>query len=325
MSIAAAAAAAAAAALKAPTMEADHAADINDEELARRSIRGFGEMIAALGRCGVGAEAEIRRPNAVGARIDVAGDNPWFNGVVVPLDAAGAPPRGDEPWLPYAVWYTAGAGAGAGAATPAAEKVADEVMISRQEDEDCIMPCLGLLLATSGSGSDRDQLQAPSSTPTGADILAAAHVGTPSLQELGEINDRAYSDPGTFAKLISALEGGETRLRAYGLRDPDHDHGDDDDNPNSSSKYVCVAVTLTLGDDLNLHYVATEPSHQRRGLATKLLTAILAAATADGLIKTATLQASKDGMRMYEHLGFRQVAVLRCFVNRNALGEVKNE
>lgn len=57
---------------------------VDDAELTRRSILGFGEMVAALGRCGVGAEAEVRRPDALGARIDAAGGNPWFDVAVVP-------------------------------------------------------------------------------------------------------------------------------------------------------------------------------------------------------------------------------------------------
>lgn len=49
---------------------------MNDAELARRSILGFGEMVAALGRCGVGTEAEVRRPDALGARINAAATTP---------------------------------------------------------------------------------------------------------------------------------------------------------------------------------------------------------------------------------------------------------
>ena len=47
---------------------------IDDEELARRSIAGFGEMIAALGRWGLGAEAEIRWSNAIGADLCGGGE-----------------------------------------------------------------------------------------------------------------------------------------------------------------------------------------------------------------------------------------------------------
>ena len=70
---------------------------IEDGELARRSILGFGEMIAALGGAGVGGEVVVRWPNALGARIDAAGENPWFNAVVVPL---GMEPPEDDPRLP---------------------------------------------------------------------------------------------------------------------------------------------------------------------------------------------------------------------------------
>jgi ribosomal protein S18 acetylase RimI-like enzyme len=80
---------------------------------------------------------------------------------------------------------------------------------------------------------------------------------------------------------------------------------------------VCVALTLTVGDDLGIHYVATEASHRRRGLASRLLRALLAAAREKGL-RTATLQASPDGLSVYERLGFRRVATLRGYRRPNA-------
>lgn len=57
---------------------------IRDEELARRSLLGFGEYIALMGEGGGSPGAVLRRPDAVGARIDTAADNPWFDAVVVP-------------------------------------------------------------------------------------------------------------------------------------------------------------------------------------------------------------------------------------------------
>jgi ribosomal protein S18 acetylase RimI-like enzyme len=72
-------------------------------------------------------------------------------------------------------------------------------------------------------------------------------------------------------------------------------------------------LTLTVGDDLSIQYVATEASHRRQGLATRLLLAILASAKAEGL-RSATLQASPDGLSVYERLGFRKVATLRGFL-----------
>ena len=68
------------------------------------SIRGFGEMIAALGRWGLGAEAEVRRPDALGARMDAASDNDWFDAAVVPLGVA---PPADDPGLPHCLWTVA--------------------------------------------------------------------------------------------------------------------------------------------------------------------------------------------------------------------------
>jgi ribosomal protein S18 acetylase RimI-like enzyme len=63
---------------------------IDDPELVRRSILGFGEMLAALGRC---AGVEVRRPDAIGARIEVAAYNHWYDAATVPLGAT--PPLDD--------------------------------------------------------------------------------------------------------------------------------------------------------------------------------------------------------------------------------------
>jgi GNAT superfamily N-acetyltransferase len=65
--------------------------------------------------------------------------------------------------------------------------------------------------------------------------------------------------------------------------------------------------------------VATESDHRRRGLATLLLTEVLARAAATGF-RSATLQASQDGLPVYLRMGFRQVGVLRGFVRAGAEG-----
>ena len=98
---------------------------MDDEELARRSILGFGETIAALGRCAAGPDAEIRRAGVLGARIDSAGNNPWFNAAVVPF---GAPPPSDDPGLPYCVW------------------TADGAVPGRVLEPEILTPCMGLML-----------------------------------------------------------------------------------------------------------------------------------------------------------------------------------
>ena len=100
--------------------------DIDDDELARRSVASFGEMLAVVGRWGVGPGAAVRRHDAIGARIPDLGANPWFNAVVVPYDV---PPPGDDGSLPYCVWTVA-------------DRVGD-----RPEDPSIALPCMGLDLA----------------------------------------------------------------------------------------------------------------------------------------------------------------------------------
>jgi GNAT superfamily N-acetyltransferase len=231
---------------------------VDDTELARRSVLGFAETVAALGRWGVGPEAVVRRPDAVGARVDVASDNHWLDAAVVP---AGAVPPADGPDLPHCLWTLAPA-------------VPDRV-----EDTAIAMPCLGLEL-------DGD---------VAFDVPAAA-IDRPSLATVGEVNDRAYGQGDRLGPLVGALR--DDRVQTHGLRDGD--------------AWACVTLTLRVGDDLSVQYVATEERHRRRGLASRLLTAILADARAEGL-RTATLQASPDGLPVYEHLGFRRVATLHAF------------
>jgi ribosomal protein S18 acetylase RimI-like enzyme len=237
---------------------------IDDAELARRSILGLGEMIATLGRWGVGSEAEVRRPDALGARIVAAADNPWFDGAVVPLEAT---PPDDDPLLPHCLWT-----------------VADSVP-GRLEAPEIATPCLGVALDD------------PSLDLGGG----ASDVEMPSLAVIGDVNECAYGETGVFSPLVQALR--DDRIRTHGLRD--------------GGEFVCVALTLTIGDDVSIQYVATEASHRRRGLASRLLLAVMAAARAEGL-RTATLQASPDGLPVYERLGFRRVATLRGYLRPDA-------
>src|SRR4051812_48598340 len=123
---------------------------MDDQELARRSILGFGEMVAALG----GRHA-VRRPDAIGARVDQATDNHWLDAAVVPLDAA---PPADEPELPHSLWTVAAAAPGP------------------VEEAGIAMPCLGVPLADLDTSRAQDGLA----------------VVEPSLPVVGAVNDRAY-------------------------------------------------------------------------------------------------------------------------------------
>jgi ribosomal protein S18 acetylase RimI-like enzyme len=234
---------------------------VDDAELARRSILGFGEMLAALGRWGVGPDVVVRRSDALGARIDVAADNPWFSAAVVPYDAA---PPADEPRLPHCIWT-----------------VADSVP-GRVEQVEIATPCMGVVL-------DDLALRLKDGLP---------NLEVPSLAVVGDVNERAYGDTGgPFGSLVGAVR--DDRICTHGLR--------------ADGAFVCVALTLRVGDDLSIQYVATDEEHRRRGLASQLLLAVMADAHREG-IRTATLQASPDGLSVYERLGFRRVATIRGYV-----------
>jgi GNAT superfamily N-acetyltransferase len=211
-------------------------------------------MVAALG-----GAAAVRRPDALGARVDAASDNHWLDAAVVPAGAE--PPATDDGGLPHCLWAVAGAIAG------------------RVEEPGIAMPCLGLAL---------DDGDLPRSD---------AVVETPSLAVLGEVNDRAYGQLEALAPLVRTLD--DPRAATHGVRVND--------------EWACVLLTLRVGDDVSVQYVATEQAHRRQGLASRLLLAVLAAARADGM-RSATLQASPDGLPVYERLGFRRVALLRAFL-----------
>lgn len=233
---------------------------IENAELARRSILGFGEMVAALGRGGVGSEVEVRWPNALGARIDVAANNPWFDAAVVPPDTV---PPADDPQLPYCLWTVADAVPG------------------RVEETGIATLCMGVALEDPTLNLDGGTLE----------------VEAPSLAVIGDINERAYGQTGVFGPLVRSLR--DDRIHTYGLRD--------------RGEFVCVALTLAVGDDVSIHYVATEASHRRRGLASRLMRSVMAAARDKGM-RSATLQASTHGKPVWERLGFRSVATLRGYL-----------
>jgi GNAT superfamily N-acetyltransferase len=231
---------------------------VDDVELTRRSVEGFAETVAALGRAGAGAV--IRRPDAVGARVPSAADNAWIDAVVVPAGAR--PPERDDPALPHALWT-----------------LADEPVAGRVGEPSIAMPCLGLVL------------------DPGVDLGGGLPVQRPTLAEAGEVNDRAYGQDAVLRPLLGALR--DDRVEAHGVRAGD------------AEGWACVALTLRVGDDVSVQYVATDHDHRRRGLASGLLRSVLDAARAGGA-RTATLQASPDGLPVYERLGFRRTATLHA-------------
>jgi GNAT superfamily N-acetyltransferase len=191
------------------------------------------------------------------------------------------PAATESPWIDAAVVPYGAAPPADAEDLPACLWAAAAAVPGRVERPAIAMPCMSLRL---------DEAHLP--LEDGAPSVAAT-----TLEELGALNDRAYGQRELLRPLLGAAR--DARLRAHGLRQGD--------------ELVCVAATLTLGDDLGVHYVATPPNHQRRGLATSLLLTLLATARAAGL-RTASLQASPAGAPVYERLGFRRVTSLRAFV-----------
>ena len=234
---------------------------MDDAELARRSILGFGEMVAALG-----GDGALRRSDAIGARVDDAAQNHWLDAAVVPVDAT---PPADDPGLPHCLWTVAGTVPG------------------RREEAGIAMPCMGLVLDGVPPAAPGDAIE----------------VEEPSLAVLGEVNDRAYGQVGQLAPLVRVLR--DARVRTHGVR--------------LDGGFACVALTLRVGDDVSIQYVATEQRFRRQGLASRLLVAVLGRVAATGAT-SATLQASPDGLPVYERLGFRRVATLRAHLRDPAVG-----
>jgi ribosomal protein S18 acetylase RimI-like enzyme len=90
------------------------------QQLGQRSIVGFAETLACLGRTGVGGAMEVRRPGLAGARVPWAADNHW-------IDAAVADAGAGLSDAPHCVWS---------ASVPA----------GRHELAEIAMPCMGLVL-----------------------------------------------------------------------------------------------------------------------------------------------------------------------------------
>ncbi len=216
---------------------------MTDAELADRSITGFAEILALLGRTGVDGAREVRGPGLVGARVPWALDNHWIDAAVATGDVVV-----DDP--PHCLWSATGDG-----------KLAT--------------PCMGLELA--GFEADAEPLEAPPHAV------------------VGDFNDRAYGQQHRLAPLLTAID--DPAVRSHGLR--------------VDGAWACVMLSVRSDDDLGVQYVATDAAFRRRGLATRLVSAVLAQARDAGL-RTATLTASPDGLPVYERMGFRTVATLHA-------------
>jgi len=146
-------------------------------------------------------------------------------------------------------------------------------------------------IATPYTGIALEDAPRPSAGRDPVDVVA------PPLDVVAAVNDRAHGSGPAFGPLAARLR--DDRVRTHGLE--------------VDGRLVCVAMTRRPGDDLGIHFVATDADHRRTGLATLLPTEVMDLARADGS-STATLQASPDGMPVSVRMGCRQVGLLHGLI-----------
>jgi len=126
-------------------------------------------------------------------------------------------------------------------------------------------------------------------------VPAGIEPGPIDAAPCAELNDLAYGyGPDGFRAGLA----GETTLRWHGAFEGGQPVG-------------CLA-TIEVGDDCCVTGVATPPEQRGRGIASWLLARALAEARERGLA-TASLQATRAGAPLYEHLGFRDFGFIEMW------------
>jgi ribosomal protein S18 acetylase RimI-like enzyme len=123
-----------------------------------------------------------------------------------------------------------------------------------------------------------------------------------SFEELGRLNDEAYGyAPGTGYAAALVEPSASLPMRIFRARE--------------GRETVSVMATIDHEDDLGIYFVATPERHRGRGLASRLLSAVLAAGRERGM-RTSSLQASAKGAGLYERLGYRRRFRLHLYERR---------
>ena len=121
-----------------------------------------------------------------------------------------------------------------------------------------------------------------------------------SGETLGRLNDAAYgfvAEDGFGASLVHPPDF----VRLYQAR--------------VDGEPACALGTIDHDEDVGFYFVATDPSHRGRGLASRLMAAALADAQERGL-RTSTLQASPMGQPIYARLGYESFFRLNLYEQR---------
>jgi ribosomal protein S18 acetylase RimI-like enzyme len=123
----------------------------------------------------------------------------------------------------------------------------------------------------------------------------------PMAEDLGVINDLAYSSGDAFQRLLGS-----------GRLDPAHTW-----IAHFEGKPAASVVTQDHNGDCSVWWVATVPEARGRGLAPGLMRRALAAGRERGCEVT-TLQATKAGQPVYERLGYRALGAIEMWECRRA-------
>jgi ribosomal protein S18 acetylase RimI-like enzyme len=146
------------------------------------------------------------------------------------------------------------------------------------EHPDLAMPALGAELASLDAAPDPEVVD---------DV---------PLDAAGALNDVAYEQDGPLESVVGALPA--ERVHAHGLRD--------------ETGWTSVTLIIDHEGDASIQFVATAPHARRRGYAARVIRHGLDAAAGRGCTTT-TLQASAQGLGVYERMGYRRVGLLRAW------------
>ena len=239
---------------------------IEERELRRRAIEGVRDEVEAFGS-GAPDSRLLRRDGLLASLTRASPERSLFNSVYYEDGASALPEALDELKQTYE-------DAGIRAWTvwvPDSDRETAELMASRGHVLDAAPRAMAMEmseLVVSGGGPDGVERR-PATSSIGA-----------------ELNDLAY---GYGADGFRAAIAAGTSISWHGAYDGEEAVG-------------CVG-TIDVGDDCVVTGVATPPEHRGRGIASWLLTSVLAEKAASGMA-TASLQATKAGAPLYERMGF---------------------
>lgn len=223
--------------------------------------------------------------------VALGGDHAGPEAVIRRPDAIGARllAAGGDPWLDAVVVPPGVAPPPDAPELPTCVWTVDDAVPGRVRRAGCRMPCMGVALDGLDAALDAAAVRADRARlePAPWDTFAA-------------LNERAYGDGEDrwFAPLLATLR--DPRVRLHGLR------GDD-------GAFASVLLTVDVGDDVGINFTTTAEAERGRGWAARLARAVLAEARERGA-RTASLQSTADGLRLWRGLGFREVGTIRGFV-----------